>query len=411
MTTTPGQRGEISLRPLRWVAVVALGLSVFMSALDSTIVALALPNIAAGFGLSDSAASLLFLAYAVPLTILVLPSGALIKKFPTLPTFAASALGFGVGSFICGVAPGFPVLLAGRVIQGSFAAVISTQVIAVAGAIVAPDDRGRAMGLMGTIAPLGGVVGPGLGGVLLSYFGWPSIFFVNLPVCFLAAGLGLLSLGGFRLPNWGAAQKSVYAQMSGLLKHPMFVASILAFFFSVTMSVALYYIIPFDLGGIQGLSPSLSGAVLLTVPLGMMGMGLAGGYLTDKYSPRPFVLIGAGVVFLGVALLSFTTASRASEMDLVWRLLLVGSGIGLFSSPTSTIIMGFGGREGMAAASSLTNLAARLGTVVGPIAIGSAWALMAGLSAQIATGMLLVDSFAGLTLLTAVLSVRKSPRN
>ena len=411
MASAQVQVGGASPRPLRWLAVAALGLSLFMSALDSTIVALALPSIAGGFGLSDSAAAWLFLAYAIPLTILILPSGAMAKRYPTLPAFAASVLGFGLGSLICGLAPDFRILVAGRVVQGSFAAVISTQGFAVAGAIVSPNERGRAMGMMGTIAPLGGVAGPGLGGVLLSTFGWPSIFFVNLPVALLAAGLGFVSLRGFRLQAWGAPRKSVYMEMAGLLRHPRFLGSILAFFFSVTMSVALYYIIPFDLGGIQGLSPSASGAVLLTVPLGMMVMGMAGGYLTDKFRPRPIAIGGAGLIFLGVALLSFVVSTRGSEADLAWRLLLVGLGIGLFSSPTTTVIMSFGGRDGMAAASSLTNLSARLGTVVGPVAIGSAWALMAGLSSQVATGMLLVDALAGLTLLAAVFSVRKPPQD
>jgi MFS family permease len=378
-----------------------------MSALDSTIVALALPSIAGGFRLSDSAAAWLFLAYAIPLTILVLPSGALVKRYSALPTFATSMLGFGLGSFLSGVAPNFFILLVGRVAQGSFAAVISTQGFAVAGAIVAPNERGRAMGLLGTIAPLGGVAGPGLGGLLISAFGWPSIFFVNLPVSLLAAGLGLLSLKGFRLPTWGVAQKSVYSQMADLIRHQRFVASVFAFFFSATMSVALYYVIPFDLDGIQGLSPTLSGAVLLSVPLGMMAMGMIGGYLTDRYQPRPFVLAGAALIFLGVASLSLAVTSKTSELDLAWRLLLVGCGIGMFSSPTSTVIMGFGGREAMAAASSLTNLAARLGTVVGPVAIGASWAFMIGLSAQITTGILFVDGLAALTLFTAVLSVRK----
>ncbi len=398
------QAGEEAARPLRWVAVAALGLALFMSALDSTIVALALPSIAGSFELSDSGAALLFLSYAIPLTILVLPSGAIVKRFSTLPTFAASVLGFGLGSLACGLAPNTVVLLAGRVVQGAFAAVISTQGFAVAGAIVSPKERGRAMGVLGTIAPLGGVAGPGIGGLLLSGFGWSSIFFVNVPVCLLAASLGFLSLRGFKLPNWGTAQKSVYSQMAGLLRRPSFAASLAAFFLSVTMSVSLYYLIPFDLDGIQGLAPALSGAVLLSVPLGMMVMGMVGGYLTDRYSPRPFMLIGSGLVLVGVASLSLVVSSRASEVDIVWRLLVTGCGIGLFSSPTSTLIMGFGGREAMAAASSLTNLAARSGTVAGPIAIGAIWAFTAALPVQVTTGILLVDALAALTLLSVSVS-------
>jgi MFS transporter, DHA2 family, multidrug resistance protein len=400
------QTGEMPLRPLRWVAVSAVGLSLFMSALDGTIVALALPSIAGSLNLSDSFAAWLFLSYALPLTILVVPSGAVVKRLSTLPTFAISVVGFGVASLVCGLATELTVMLLGRAIQGSFAALISTQGFAVAGAIVSPKERGRAMGLLGTIAPLGGIAGPGVGGLLIATFGWPSIFFVNVPVCLCAVGLGIVSLGGFRLPNWGEAQKSVFAQMVGLIRHTRFAASLLAFFFSVTTSVSLYYVIPFDLGGIQGLPPSLSGAVLLCVPLGMMATGMIGGYLTDRYQSRRMMLLGAALILVGAGTLSLVVTSRTSELDLAWRLLVLGFGIGLFSTSTSTMIMGFGGRESMAAASSLTNLAARLGSVAGPVAVGATWASIAGLSNQIMYGILLVDGLALLTLLSASVAAR-----
>jgi MFS family permease len=86
----PGQVGRGYGR--RWIAVSALGLSLFMSALDATIVALALPTISSHFQLSDSVAALLFLSYAVPLTLLILPSGSIINRFSALPLFAASVL-------------------------------------------------------------------------------------------------------------------------------------------------------------------------------------------------------------------------------------------------------------------------------------------------------------------------------
>src|SRR5881398_2609503 len=111
----------------KWVAIVAVGLSLFLSALDATIVALALPPIASRFQLSDSIAAAMTLSYAIPLTLLVLPSGALVSRFRSLPTFLVSILGFVLGSVACGLAPNFLVLLTGRIVQGSFAALIATQ--------------------------------------------------------------------------------------------------------------------------------------------------------------------------------------------------------------------------------------------------------------------------------------------
>src|SRR3989442_520576 len=129
------ETGQRTLRPMnaqvglvasqdwrKWVAIVAVGLSLFLSALDATIVALALPPIASRFQLSDSIAAAITLSYAIPLTLLVLPSGALVSRFRALPTFLVSILGFVLGSVACGLAPNFLVLLTGRIVQGGFAA-------------------------------------------------------------------------------------------------------------------------------------------------------------------------------------------------------------------------------------------------------------------------------------------------
>ncbi len=143
---------------------------------------------------------------------------------------------------------------------------------------------------------------------------------------------------------------------------------------------------------------------MLLVPLGMMATGIVGGYLTDKYRTRPLILAGSGLMLLGAVSLSLAVSSRTSELDLAWRLLLMGGGIGLFSSPNSTVLIGSGGRDTMASASALLNLGARLGTVVGPLVLGLVWASTTGLSTQVELGTLVVDALAGATLLLAALS-------
>jgi DHA2 family multidrug resistance protein-like MFS transporter len=390
----------------RWLAVVALGLSLFLSALDGTIVALALPAIARHFQLSDSLASAVTLSYAIPLTLLILPSGDLVGRFRTLPTFLISVVGFGLGSLICGLVPNFALLLVGRVVQGCFGAVIATQAIAVAAAVVLPGERGRAMGLIGALAPLGGVAGPGIGGLLLASSGWSAIFFVNVPVCLLAALLGLFSLRDVRLLRSGSA----YRQMGGLLRRPPFLWGLLAFFCSVTIGSALYFLFPFDLSNVQHIAPAHAGVILLCVPLGMGLMGILGGYLTDRYGAQPFILTGSGLLLVGLILLTLVVQSPTAEFDLAWRLLLTGIGIGLFSGPNQTRLMSVGARETMGAASALSNLVSRLATVCGPLGVGLVWTFLASESAQMIVGILLIDGFAVLNLLFAWLSIQRRAR-
>src|SRR3989440_207269 len=390
----------------RWLAVTAVGLSLFLSALDATIVALALPPIAHHFQLSDSLVSIVTLSYAIPLTVIILPAGDLISRFRTLPTFLAAVLGFGLGSIICGLASSFSLLIVGRVIQGCFGAVIATQGIAVAAAVVSPGERGRAMGIIGALAPLGGVAGPGIGGLLLANFGWSAVFFVNVPVCLLAALLGIFSLRGVRLG--GRQSDGAFRQMAGLLRRPSFLWGLLAFFWSVSVAGALYYLLPFDLSGVQHIVPSLAGLILLCVPLGMGMMGILGGYLTDRYGAKPFILTGSGLLLVGLLLLTLVAQSHTSELDLAWRLLLIGMGLGLFSGPNLTLIMSAGTRETMGAASALSNLVSRLGSVCGPLALGITWTFLASFSAQIGVGILVIDGFAVLNLLFAWLLVQRS---
>src|SRR5207245_43924 len=143
----------------------------------------------------------------------------------------------------------------------------ATQGIAVAAAVVSPGERGRAMGIVGALAPLGGVAGPGIGGLLLASFGWSAVFFVNVPVCLLAALLGFFSLRGVRLGDRRTG--SAYRQMAELLGRPPFLWGLLAFFCSVTVGAALYYLLPFDMSTVQHIVPSHAGVILLCVPLGM----------------------------------------------------------------------------------------------------------------------------------------------
>jgi len=260
------------------------------------------------------------------------------------------------------------------------------------------------MGFIGALAPLGGVAGPGVGGLLLAGFGWSSIFFVNVPACLLAALLGLFGLRGVRLGHRGSG---AYRHMGGLLRRPPFLWGVLAFFCSVTVGTALYYLLPFDMNTVQHTAPSLAGLILLCMPLGMGVMGFVGGYLTDRYGAKPFILAGSGLLLVGMLMLSLIVQSPTSALDLAWRLLLIGMGIGLFTGPNQTLVMSAGVRETMGAASALSNLASRLGSVCGPLVLGITWTFLASFSTQMLVGVLITDGFAVLNLLFAWLSIQK----
>ncbi len=105
--------------------------------------------------------------------------------------------------------------------------------------------------------------------------------------------------------------------------------------------------------------------------------------------------------------LTLIVQNPTSELDLTWRLLLIGIGIGLFTGPNQTRLMSVGARETMGAASALSNLAGRLGSVLGPLALGITWTFLASFSTQMLVGVLITDGFAVLNLLFAWLSLQR----
>jgi MFS family permease len=131
----------------------------------------------------------------------------------------------------------------------------------------------------------------------------------------------------------------------------------------VSVAGALYYLLPFDLISVQHLAPELAGVVLLCVPLAMGAMSILGGTLADRYGAAPLILIGSGLLLFGLLLLTLVAGTHTAELDLAWRLLLIGMGIGLFSGPNQALLMSVGARETMGAASALSNLGARIGSI------------------------------------------------
>src|SRR5438128_6171705 len=130
----------------------------------------------------------------------------------------------------------------------------------------------------------------------------------------------------------------------------------------------------------------------------------------DRTILQPFILTGSGLLLVGLLLLTLIVQSPTSALDLAWRLLLVGMGVGLFSGPNQTLLISVGARETMGAASALSNLGARIGSVCGPLVLGLTWTFLASLSAQMGVGILVIDGFAVLNLLCVWLSLQRRAR-
>ena len=189
--------------------------------------------------------------------------------------------------------------------------------------------------------------------------------------------------------------------MGTLLRRPPFLWGLLGFLSSVTIAGGLYYLFPFDLSNVQHFAPSTAGLLLLCIPLGMGVVGLLAGYLTDRYGARPLTLTGSSLLLIGLILLSLILAHPTSVLDCIWRLALIGIGMGLFNGPNQTLLMSVGMRETMGAASALSNLSARLGSIFGPLLLAILWSFQPELTLQMNNGAIVLVGLAALSVFCA----------
>src|SRR5512140_3998761 len=170
--------------------LTVLFIGVLMAALDIAIVGPALPAIQKAFTVSDRTLTWMFSIYVLFNLIGTPLMAKLSDMFGRRSLYVLDVALFAFGSLLVAISPTFGVLLAGRAIQGLGAGGIFPVASAVIGDTFPPEQRGRALGLIGAVFGIAFLIGPIIGGVLL-LFGWPWLFLVNLP---LAAGVIAASL-------------------------------------------------------------------------------------------------------------------------------------------------------------------------------------------------------------------------
>lgn len=184
------------LRGNPWAVLATLSIGFFMTLLDLTIVNIAIPDIMADLGAAFSQVLWVISAYSLVLAVLLITTGRLGDiKGPRLLFMAGTAL-FTAASVACGAAQTPNQLIAARAVQGLGAAMMVPQTLAMIIGIFPPQRRGAAMGVWGAVAGVATISGPTLGGLLVSTFGWRSIFFVNVPL-----GIAVLVLTPLLVPN------------------------------------------------------------------------------------------------------------------------------------------------------------------------------------------------------------------
>jgi len=395
-------------------------LAVFMSALDSNVVNVALPILATTFHVTGEVRWVV-LSYILPTTALLGAFGALSDVVGRKRITLIGVTLFVAGSILCAMANSLGQMVIFRVIQGIGGSCIGSAILAIATVNFAAEERGKAMAVVGLIVPLGGVVGPSLGGLLIGAFGWPAIFLINVPFGIIAfflifrllprdaapqvkafdAGgailftvalvlliMGLSSSRG-RLSNQDyVLLAGCVAAIAGLVvferraANPLVPPSLVrrASFtiplsgimtISIVMS-ALGFVMPFFLEVTIRQGPERAGLTLLFFPLAMAAASQIGGRLSDRFQPRVPAVIGATISLIGVCLL-LPLKSSWGMVDMAVRFAITGCGAGFFVSPSSVAVMSAAPREHLGVSGALANTARFLGFALGPTIAAIIW--------------------------------------
>ena len=374
----------------KWLILFAVSLGSLMSTLDGSIVNIALPAIQQEFAIDLTTVEWVVVAYLLVIGSLLLPMGRLGEVLTFKRVYLAGFGVFTAGSVLCGAAPNEAALIAFRVVQAVGAAMLAAMGPAIVARTFPSAERGRALGINGVSVSLGLTLGPVLGGLLTTAASWRAIFLINLPVGVLAmvwaarilpaetprtgqtfdirgAALSGLSLFALLLAlsegqTWGWTSPATLAFIGlALVLGGLFVLAerasvqplidlalfrIRPFAFGLASVIVAFaglftatFLLPFLLVRGEGYTAVQAGLLLTPVPISMAIVAPFSGAASDRWGPA--IPASAGIVVMVVALLSLTTLPAGFALpDLVWRLVLLGVGQGLFMSPNSSAVLG-----------------------------------------------------------------------
>src|SRR5579864_8271068 len=171
------------------LATLAVALATFMNVLDSSIANVAIPTIAGNLGVSVDEGTWVITLFAAANAIAIPLTGWLTQRVGQIRLFVWSILLFVLSSWLCGIAPNLPVLLAARILQGAVAGPLIPLSQAILLGSYPKEKASSALSLWAMTATVGPIAGPALGGWITDSYSWSWIFYINIPVGIFAAGV------------------------------------------------------------------------------------------------------------------------------------------------------------------------------------------------------------------------------
>src|SRR3982751_3335780 len=377
--------------PHKYLIAFAVVLAALMQVIDSSIVNVALPDMMGNLGASLDEIAWVSTGYILASVIIIPLTGWLGDFFGRKRYFVGSIILFTVTSFLCGASGSLSELVFWRIVQGLGGGALMTVSQAVLFESFPRREAGMAMALFGLGVMVGPTIGPTLGGWLTDNYGWPWIFYINIPLGILAAamiigyvhdpehqrrppsvdyiGIALLavSVGSLQYmleygerQDWFDSREMIVLAVTGVvggvvlvwrelttdhpvidfrvLKHrQMWVGTLLG----VVMGVGLYasvFTLPVFLQGNLRMTAEQTGFALLPGAIATAISMAVVGRLTNKFDPRILITAGALIFALAAWKLSLITGESGTT-DFFWALIMRGVGLGMMFVPLTTITL------------------------------------------------------------------------
>jgi MFS transporter, DHA2 family, multidrug resistance protein len=407
------------------LATLAVALATFMNVLDSSIANVAIPTISGNLGVSVDEGTWVITLFAAANAVAIPLTGWLVRRVGQVKLFVAAILLFVFSSWLCGMAPNLPVLLAARILQGAVAGPLIPLSQSILLGSYPKEKSSLALALWAMTATVGPIVGPALGGWITDRYSWSWIFYINIPVGLFAAGvtwaiyktretpskkvpfdaIGLLSLiawvGSLQIMldkgkdlDWFTSPVIVGLGIFALISFVFFliwelteknpIIDLRLFkgrnFLGGTVAISVAYALFFSNLVIlptwmqQYLNYRSVDAGLATAPLGIFAVLLAP--VMAKIMPKSDARVLATLAFLGFAAVFFMRSNYTTGVDtwtLVLPTLLQGIPTALFFVPLTAIILSGLAPEKIPAAAGLSNFVRVFAGAVGTSLVATGW--------------------------------------
>lgn len=419
---TNNTTSAVGFRSERGPILIALMLSTSLVALDATIIATAVLSIVDDLG-GFTQFPWLFSIYLLAQAVSVPLYGKLADLFGRKKIMLFGIAVFLLGSILCGLAWSMPALIAFRAVQGLGAGAVQPMAITIAGDIYTLAERAKVQGYLASVWAMSSVLGPALGGIFSEFLTWRWIFFVNIPLCALAAvmlwrkfdegavertkpkidylGAGLLTVGAAMVllglleggQSWawnspvsiaifvaGLSLLAAFAVVQTRVEEPIlplwvFTRRVLVVSSFISLLVGALILgltsyVPTFVQGVLGTGAIVAGFALSTLTLGWPIAASLSGRVYLRFGFRTTALIGASIAVVGAA---FATGLGSSSQ--VWQVgavcFVIGLGMGLIASPTLIAAQSSVEWSERGVATSTNMFARSIGSAVGVAVFGA----------------------------------------